>query len=121
MSRLKLTQRQKITVRDYINMPYDPDEDHLFLSSGKSSDQSNLPTISQIFERIKVLIMSTGSSSVSSTLIGLDGTSTAAKCQSLKTDLQKPFSIVLKYVISSGIEGFKSATNGIFYVFSNFE
>lgn len=93
-------------------MPYDPDEDQVFLSCGKSIDQSNMPTISQIFDRIRVLIMS----SDSSVTLGVEsGGLIASRSQgknSLKADLQKPFSIILKHVISSGIEGFKSGTDG---------
>jgi hypothetical protein len=31
---------------------------------------------------------------------------------SLKTDAQRPFSVILKHVIVSGINGFESGTNG---------
>ena len=34
--------------------------------------------------------------------------------KSLKLDAQKPFSIILKHVILSGINGFKTGTNGNF-------
>ena len=116
-------------MRDYINMPFDTDEDHLFLSTGgkgASSDQSNLPTISQIFERIRVLISSCGSAGSTAPLDGLSASSSSSsfsmnllngKAQlvnALKADLNRPYSILLKYVISSGLEGFKSGTNGIF-------
>jgi hypothetical protein len=95
-------------------MPYDSEEDHLFLNSGKTSEHSNLPTISQIFDRIRVLITNSGSSGFAGDLTSttLNPNSQIQLINSLKADSQKPYSIILKYVISSGIEGFRSGTNG---------
>lgn len=83
------------------------DEEQLFSNLNKSS---NGQLLQQIFERIKLLInnsMADGTfanssvSSMSSQLIA-----------NLKADYHKPFSFVLKYVILSGVEGFKTNTNG---------
>lgn len=108
-------------------MPYDPSEDQLFLSTGKSVaggiEQSNLPTISQIFDRIRVLITSLGTTSASTTssiggsdlaLSSLLAVNTNAKLvNALKVDLNRPYSIILKHVIGSGIEGFRVGTNDL--------
>lgn len=110
--------RQKITVRDYVNIPYDPEEDHLFLGSN-STEHSNLPTINQIFDRIRVLVMNSnanglsGSLSIATSSLASDSAVISSRINSVKSDLQKPFSIILKHVICSGLEGFKSGTVGI--------
>ena len=96
-----------------MSLPYDIEEDHLFNMSNKSasSNQTNLPTISQIFDRIRVLINNSGSgisetSSLNSTIL------TNQAIASLKADAQRPFSVILKHIIISGINGFDSGTNG---------
>lgn len=110
------------TLREFTSVSYDNDEDYFFNSIDKSSDQSGLPTIGQIFERVKVFINNTGVSSVTmSNFIDKNATSTAGNTgglmpaqlvKNLKADAQSPFSIILKHVIMSGVDDFKSGTNG---------
>lgn len=98
-------------MREFLSVPYDPDEEHLFLNTNKSSCPASLQTISQIFDRIKVLIANSSNALVCDTM----NSSVAASSQSianLKADAQKPFSIILKHIICSGIDGFNSGTNG---------
>ena len=106
-------------LKEFTNIPYDNDEDYFFNSINKSSYQSTLPTVVQIFERIRVLISNSGVSSVTignfidknSSTTGTTGLMPAQLVNNLKTDAQSPFSIILKHVILSGIDGFKSGTN----------
>lgn len=109
--------------REFTTIPYDNDEDYFFNSINKSSTQSSIPTITQIFERIRVLIGNSGINSVSvSNFIDKSTTSTAGNTglmpaqvvKNLKNDAQSPFSVILKHIIMSGIDGFKSGTNGTF-------
>ena len=107
--------------RDFTTIPYDNDEDYFFNSINKSSTQSSLPTITQIFERIRVLINNSGINSVSvsnfidkntSSTAGNTGLMPAQVVKNLKSDAQSPFSVVLKHIIVSGIDGFRSGTTG---------
>jgi hypothetical protein len=111
------------TLREFTNIPYDNDEDYFFNGMNKSSSQAHLPTISQIFERIRILINNSGVSSVSignfdrntnGSNVANGGLLMSGKLvNSLKNDAQKPASIILKHVIMSGIDSFKSGTNGL--------
>ena len=89
------------TLREFANVPYDNDEDYFFTGINKTSSLASLPTVTQIFDRIKVLINNSGSLAIPNQI-----------ANNLKTDSQNPFSIILKHVIMSGIDGFKSGTSG---------
>ena len=116
-------------LREFSNVPYENDEDYFFNSMNKSSTQSTIPTIAQIFERIRVLINNSGVNSVTvSNLIDKNqsvmnttgcntGLMPAQLVKNLKSDAQNPFSIILKHIIMSGIDGFRSGTNGN-YIFT---
>lgn len=100
-------------------MPYDGDEDHLFYNATKSADHANLPTINQIFDKIRLFINngSTGliNDSIGSGMISsLNPMISAQIINNLKTETQKPHAIILKHIICSGIDGFRSGTNGTF-------
>jgi hypothetical protein len=87
----------------------------LFSVANKSSAQTTMPTISQIFDRIRVLINNSGSSHIGDSSSGsLNSAMTNQVISSLKTDAQRPFSVILKHIIISGINGFESGTNGNF-------
>lgn len=112
---------QKITIREFVNIPYETDEDHLFGNINKISSQNAMQVLSQIFERIKILISNSGNS-----LIGGGGMSdfggnlnsmSSQVATNLKLDAQKPASIILKHIILSGINGFQSVTNGYILLF----
>ena len=107
---------QKITIREFVNIPYDTDEDNLFGSLNKVSSQNAMQVLSQIFERIKILINNSGNNLVNGGGIGdFGGNLSAMSSQvvtNLKQDAQKPSSIILKHIILSGINGFQSVTNG---------
>lgn len=115
--------RQKMSkFREFTTIPYDNDEDYFFNSINKSSTQSSVPTITQIFERIRVLINNSGINSVSvsnfidkntSSTAGNTGLMPAQVVKNLKNDAQSPFSVVLKHIIMSGVDGFKSGTNDL--------
>lgn len=114
--------KQKMPFREFVHLPYDSDEDNLF------TNQITGSTIAQIFDRIAILINNTG--------LGMSGASagtgsaggygmamgnqsmsysganaTSKEALYLKQDLQRPFSVVLKHIIQSGIDGFHSGTN----------
>ena len=83
------------------------DEDQLFSNLSKSS---NGQLLQQIFERIKLLI---NNSVTDCTFANNSASSMSTQLSAnLKADYHKPFSFALKYVILSGIEGFKTNTNG---------
>ncbi len=83
------------------------DEDQLFSNLSKSS---NGQLLQQIFERIKLLI---NNSVTDGTFANNSASSMSTQLSAnLKADYHKPFSFALKYVILSGIEGFKTNTNG---------
>lgn len=106
-------------LKEFTNIPYDNDEDYFFNSINKSSYQSTLPAVVQIFERIRVLISNSGASSLtvgnfidkSMSKTGTTGLMPTQLVQNLKMDAHSPFSIILKHIILSGIDGFKSGTN----------
>lgn len=84
--------------------------------------QSNELLLNQIFDRIRILIENCGNTSLlasnlndTNNVNNLSMTMSTQIIKSLKLDAQKPFSIILKHVILSGINGFKSGTNGNFY------
>ena len=110
--------------REFVHLPYDSDEDSLF---NKFTHEINSSTIAQIFDRIAVLINNTGlgisglSNATGSTggygmgnqsMSYSGANATSKEAMYLKQDLQRPFSVVLKHVIQSGIDGFHSGTNG---------
>ncbi len=101
-------------LREFANVPFDNDEDYFFNSINKmSSAHSGLPTVSQIFERIKVLVNNSDkNTSMSKVTTQAAGLMPAQLVKNLKSDAQSPFSIILKHVIMSGIDGFKTGTNG---------
>ncbi len=104
-------------MRDFVNIPYDIEEDHLFSVANKTSNQAALPTISQIFDRVRVLINNSGSSHIGDSSSGsLNSGMTSQVISSLKADAQRPFSVILKHVIISGLNGFETGTNGIYLI-----
>jgi hypothetical protein len=115
--------RQKMsTLRDFTDIIYD-DEDSFIANITKTSSLSSLTSLQQIFDRIKVLINSSGISNFASsnvldkTISSNFGTNTSLSnsnqlANNLKSDAQNPYSIILKYVILAGVGGFKSNTIG---------
>ena len=106
---------QKISgLREFTNVPFDNDEDYFFNSINKvSSAQSSLPNVSQIFERIKVLVNNSDkNTAMSKVTTQASALMPAQLVKNLKADAQSPFSIILKHVIMSGIDGFRTGTNG---------
>jgi nuclear pore complex protein Nup107 len=101
--------RQKITHREFVNIPYDTDEDHIFGNLNKISNSSQM--LSQIFERIKVLISNSGSSLGGINGADLFGGNSNQIVANLKLDAQKPSSVILKHIILSGVNGFQSVSN----------
>ena len=101
-------------LREFTNVPFDNDEDYFFNSINKvSSAQSSLPNVSQIFERIKVLVNNSDKNTAMSKVTAqASGLMPAQLVKNLKADAQSPFSIILKHVIMSGIDGFRTGTNG---------
>ena len=112
--------------REFAHLPYDSDEDSLL---NKFTHQINNSTISQILDRIAILINNaglgiSGLSSATGSIGGYGGmntnqsmsysgaNATSKEAMYLKQDLQRPFSVCLKHVIQSGIDGFHSGTNG---------
>lgn len=106
-------------MRDFVKIPYDPDEENLLCSSSiNSSTGSKMSSanMSQIFDKIRVLISNASSTSAvnlgeskgnsSSTMFGNQVAS------ALKADIQRPFSVVLKHVIIAGLSGFENDVNG---------
>ncbi len=80
--------------------------------------------LNQIFDRIRILIENFGNTGLVATnfndtnnINNLSMTMSTQNIKNLKLDAQKPFSIILKHVIVSGINGFKSGTNGICQLF----
>ena len=51
----KEIRQQMSTLRDFSNIPYDNDEDYLFTGINKTSSLASLSTVTQIFDRIKIL------------------------------------------------------------------
>ena len=104
-------------MREFISIPYDSDEENLFANLNK---QANEATLGQIFDRIRILIDNTGNvgltganlSDASSITANLSVAMSSQIIKNLKIDAQKPFSIILKHIILSGINGFKSGTDG---------
>ena len=110
-------------MREFTTIPYDNDEDYLFNNLSKTTTNSESFIIGQIFDRIKVLINNCGvgsiaTSNVSNKSLIMNGGSSgslsvpAQLVNNIKSDAQKPFSVILKHVIMSGINGFKEGTNG---------
>ena len=96
----------------------------MFGSLNKGTTQNSIQILSQVFERIKILINNGGNNSVGGNIGDFGGNMNAMSNQvvaNLKLDAQKPTSIILKHVILSGINGFQSVTNGIYFslIFSN--
>lgn len=106
--------REKIQTRDFINIPYDTDEENIFANLHK---QSNEITLNKIFDHIRILIENSGNAGLISTNMNENSSNNFSMAmstqiiKSLKLDAQKPFSIILKHVILSGINGFKTGTN----------
>ena len=124
----KEIRQQMSTLRDFSNIPYDNDEDYLFTGINKTSSLASLSTVTQIFDRIKILINNSGVGSFATSNI-IDKTVNSSASGSvlslpnqlvnnLKADSQSPFSIILKHIILSGIDGFKSGTSGNYFIFS---
>ena len=104
-------------MREFVNIPHDSDEDYLFNNLNKLNIQNSSQFLNQIFERIRVLINNSGTSLVTGgmgdTTIngGLKSSMSNQLVNNLKLDAQKPFSIILKHIVLSGIDGFQSVTN----------
>lgn len=117
----KEIRQQMSSLRDFSNTPYDNDEDYFFTGINKTSSLASLPTIAQIFDRIKILINNSGVGSFATSNVvdkslntGVGGSALSIPNQlvnNLKTDSQSPFSIILKHIILSGIDGFRSGTS----------
>ena len=114
-------------------MPYDSDEQSLFGSAASTtSPQASYTLLSHMFDRIRALIDNAGGGVASSSSSasaggggdmmfgsGTTGSSSllsammpAQAMKSLKLDAQRPFSVILKYVILAGVNGFHQGTNG---------
>jgi hypothetical protein len=102
-------------VRQFIPLPYDESEDYLFNSLNRSSaiatlnsnrGDSPLPMVDQIFDKIHELIESQSDRDI---------TGNSGKGQSTgnnaKEEIYQPFSIILKHLILSGIDGFETGTS----------
>jgi hypothetical protein len=126
----KEIRQEMSTLRDFSNIPYDNSEDYFFTGINKTSSLASLSTITQIFDRIKILINNSGVSSFATSNVidknlnsgSNSGTGSVLSISNqlvnnLKADSQSPFSIILKHVILSGIDGFKSGTSGNFLNF----
>jgi hypothetical protein len=111
-------------------VPYDGDEDYLFGGIDKTAASLSLfnsnvtHTIAQIFERISLLINSSDNSlgACSAAFVGDPlGSNLRSKLStrwinSLKLELRDPYSIILKDVLLSGIDGFNTGTNGSAFI-----
>jgi hypothetical protein len=109
----KEIQQNMSQLREFSNVPYDNDEDYFFTGLNKTSSLACLPTVQQIFDRIKILINNSGVGSFANSndvAGGGGGNGSNQIVNNLKTDAQNPFSIILKHIILSGIDGFKTGT-----------
>lgn len=116
--------KQKMsTLREFTDVMHENDEDYFFENVKKASSLTSLATLQQIFDRIRLLINSSGIGSFATCNVidKLDSSSFCATSSipnqlvnNLKSDAQNPFSVTLKYIILSGVDGFKSNTSGKF-------
>lgn len=107
----EISQKMSTLRPDFANVPYDNEEDYFFNSINKSSAQASLPTIVQVFERIKVLINNSGEKNANGSKS--DAVMSKQLVKNLRMDAQSPFSVILKHVIMSGLDGFRSGTNDL--------
>lgn len=91
----------------------DPDDENVHIICGKSSDLCSNLTIKHIFDHIQVLIKNSSNIVSDNVKAGINTINASAQLISnLKSDANKPFSIILKHIILSGIDGFESGTQG---------
>lgn len=98
----------------------DPDDENVYIICGKSSDLCSNQTIKHIFDRIQILIKNSSNIVGDNMSTGINTINASAQLiANLKSDANKPFSVILKHIVLSGIDSFESGTLGKLKFFKN--